>query len=162
MKVNSETPLSAVMLPWPQVKPEYMNPELVRDFDVLLAVKEAVNQALEEPRSNGRIGSSLEAQILLKPEQPEVKAALTNVDQDELSVLFITSSGVNIIDAEPDFSGEAWHATASGGGAFVYAIPAKGVKCIRCWRFETTVGRMPGQPEICERCFQAVQVLGGC
>ena len=33
---------------------------------------------------------------------------------------------------------------------------AKGAKCTRCWRWEESVGQHETQPEICERCVDAV------
>ncbi|HEY9687285.1 MAG TPA: isoleucine--tRNA ligase [Coleofasciculaceae cyanobacterium] len=156
MQVNGAVPPSAVMLPWPQVKPDYLNPELVHDFETLLAVKEAVNQALEVPRSEGHIGSSLEARVQVMPQEAATQQSLQKPGPAELAVLFITS-GVELVATPPDPDSSKWHTEAAGGGAVVYAAQATGSKCTRCWRFEPTVGQMPDHPEICARCAEALQ-----
>lgn len=156
VKVAGQTPVSATLLPWPQVNAQYLNPELAQAFESLLAVKETVNQALEVPRSEGHIGKSLEAQVAVQFAEPSTKALLEKLSQPEREVLFNVSA-VSLVESQPAVNSSQWHTTATGGGATVYAMAAVDAKCIRCWKADPAVGKMPGHPEICERCYQAVQ-----
>jgi len=156
MLVNGQAPVSATLLPWPQVNESYMNAQLVQDFEALLAIKETVNQALEVPRSEGHIGSSLEANIALLPQDDAVKTLLGKLNPAELSVLFITS-GATVVDAEPTVDAAKWHTNVAGNGVRVFTAPSANAKCMRCWKYEPTVGQMPEHSEICERCYQAVK-----
>ena len=36
---------------------------------------------------------------------------------------------------------------------------AKGIKCDRCWHFETDIGMNHEHPKICSRCFNIIQRL---
>lgn len=155
-KVDGQAPISATLLPWPQVNVQYLNPELAQSFETLLAVKEAVNQALEVPRSEGHIGKSLEAQVAIHPTEATTRVLLEQLNFAEREVLFNVSA-VSLVEAQPSIKADQWHTSASGGGATIYAMPAVDAKCIRCWKSDPAVGRMPGHPEICERCYQAVQ-----
>jgi isoleucyl-tRNA synthetase len=154
--VDGQTPISATLLPWPQVNSQYLNPELVQAFEALLNVRETVNQALEVPRSEGRIGKSLEAQVAIQPMEAATLGLLESLALDEREVLFNVSA-VSLVDGPPEFDMNQWHTHSSGKEAHIYATPAVYAKCIRCWKSDATVGQMSGHPEICERCYQAVE-----
>lgn len=156
MTIDGQAPVSATLLPWPQVKEACMDAQLVQDFEALLAIKETVNQALEVPRSEGHIGSSLEANIALLPEDDAVKTLLGKLNPAELSVLFITS-GATVVNAEPVVDASKWHTNVAGNGVRVFAAPSANAKCMRCWKYEPTVGQMPGHPQLCARCYEAVK-----
>lgn len=154
--MDSNNPVSATLLSWPQINNNCLNPELAQQFETLLAVKEAVNQALEVPRSEGHIGKSLEARIVIQPTQPETASLLSRLSPAEQEVL-LNVSAVSTVEAPPTFDDSQWHTSTQGNGATIYAMPAQDAKCIRCWKSDPAVGKMPGHPEICERCYQAVQ-----
>jgi isoleucyl-tRNA synthetase len=152
---DGTAPVSATLLPWPQVNTNYLNYDLAQEFEALLAVKEAVNQALEVPRSEGHIGKSLDAQVFVQPQDDHARAMLSRLTPAELEVLLNVST-VTVVDTAPALNEGQWHTTAQGGGAIVYAAAATNAKCVRCWKAEPTVGHMPGHSELCERCYAAV------
>lgn len=160
-KVNGEAPLSATLLPWPTLSTaeadatEFLSsPGL---FEALMSVRDTVNLALEKPRSEGRIGSSLEVNVALLPHAEPLRSALSQVDAAELAVLLITS-GVSVITSPPTGGDELAELNTDDLGVFVYASHHE--KCQRCWRYESTVGSMAGHPTLCERCAQAVTSRG--
>ncbi len=154
-----EAPLSILMTPWPQVNSQYLNEALAVEFKQLLSVKEAVNFALEKPRSEGILGSSLEADVVVVPKNDQMTKLFATIPPSELAALFITS-GVQVADTPPA------ETIGSTNGALaedvaVYAIKAMGKKCIRCWKFLPSVGVTPEHPEICSPCIEAVQAALG-
>lgn len=155
MAVNGQSPVSATLLPWPSINRSYLNPELAQNFERLLAVKETVNQALEVPRSEGHIGKSLQAQVTLIPKDETVKGLLEQAGPDELATLFVTS-GATVSGAEPVLDASQWQTRIETPGVVVVASPSVNPECARCWKYEPTVGKMPGHPQICQRCFEAV------
>src|SRR5690606_29906366 len=106
--MDTQAPVSATLLAWPAINQDYVDPKRVQDFEALLALKETVNQALEVPRSEGHIGSSLEAEIVLQPQDDAVRALLAKVSSADLAVLLITS-GVRVEEAAPVFDSSQWH-----------------------------------------------------
>lgn len=148
-------PVSILMAPWPDVQEQYRwTPEKTQEFENLLALKDAVNLAMEKPRSEGLIGSSLEAAIYLVPQTDTARTLLNSIPSAELAVLFITSSA-QVVPAVPDgVIGQA--EITNGWDIAVYVTKAPGQKCIRCWKFATTVGQTPHHQSLCLPCVQAV------
>jgi len=155
MSVQGKTPISATLVPWPTINNEYLNYESAQSFEKLLAIKETVNQALEVPRSEGHIGKSLQAQIVLMPQNDESRQLLTQTNHEELATLFVTSAA-SVAEVEPTFDASVWHTRFESNGVVVYALPSADPECARCWKYEPTVGKMPGHPLICQRCADAV------
>jgi isoleucyl-tRNA synthetase len=149
---------SAVLLKWPMPQPQWNNSVVAETINRLLEIKSLVNQALEEPRSKGEIGSSLEARVIVVPANLVLLEQLTSLSPEFLSVLFITSSVV--ISAQPPvlLPQEKWVARAGDTEVAVIALPTTDNKCGRCWKYETSVGQDTVHPELCSRCQYAVVV----
>lgn len=166
---SSDVPVSATLLAWPQVKAEYLKPDLASAFEKVLAVKELVNQALELPRSEGRIGSSLEATISILPVDKDVQCVLSDMSPSDLAVLCITSDASLVEPSSETATAVAegvvtlqeengqWQTRIASAGVTVLASPAVGQKCQRCWRYESTVGQFSSHSSLCERCYRAVE-----
>ena len=118
------------------------DPVLAERWERLLAVREAVNKALEDARQADRIGHSLDARVILQAE-PELAELLRGYPLPEL---FITSQ-------------VAW-ADDLGEGEASPLLPqlrvriekALGGKCERCWNYSEAVGSSTEHPGLCERC----------
>jgi isoleucyl-tRNA synthetase len=112
--------------------------------DVLLArwstIREAranVQKVLEGLRTEGRIGSSLQAEVRVRAcgERFDALASLGA----ELHFVLITSRAELVrVDAEADEG--------------IDAAPSGHAKCGRCWHFRTDVGAHADHPELCGRC----------
>jgi isoleucyl-tRNA synthetase len=154
----TEKPESILLSLWPQMSQEYLNNTVNEQMNQLLKIKETVNLALEKPRSDKLIGSSLEATILLHAKSEPIKALLKSVPSYELSTLFITS-GVQVIDSPP----ASYMSCAVGLPGMetelnVFAEKAPGQKCIRCWKILTSVGENTQHLELCQPCVEAANV----
>ena len=106
-------------------------------WDRVVAVRDAVNGALETARAEKKIGKSLEAAV--KVAVPAEDAFLAEMDASELADLFIVSKAT----------------VAVGGDLSVSVESAAGVKCPRCWKFsEDAQG-----DGLCRRCAAVVAKL---
>ena len=116
---------------FPIIPKEWKNESLSSKWEKLLAVRQKVNVAIEEKRSNKIIGSSLEAdvEITLPKHQFDI---LKEVDTKEL---FITSNVVQNISQNKTEE------------ISIIVKKAKGIKCSRCWKIVTEV-----QDNKCSRC----------
>ncbi|MEM0952049.1 MAG: isoleucine--tRNA ligase [Cyanobacteria bacterium P01_H01_bin.74] len=156
---------SATLLPWPSLPQEWENPAVAAKFDQLLAVKAAVNLVLEKPRSSGKIGSALEADVLLVAADDTTFHWLEALTPAFLSVVLITGSVriVQDVDETKLSAGYAW--LDSGSGTVndqpfsVYVMPTGSKKCERCWKYEPTVGDFSEAPGCCARCYQAIKAM---
>ena len=110
----------------------------------LIAVRDEVKKVLEQARADKVIGSALEAGLTLYCSK-EVYDFLNVIPMDELADLFIVSH-VDLVEGEGGVKGLV-------EGLGVSAAHAAGNKCLRCWKYETTVG----EDGLCPRCAKVLK-----
>lgn len=135
---------------WPELQAEWKNDSVKTDFEKLMEVRELALKSLEELRTKGDIGTSLEAKILLSSKNDELKSVLAKY-ADELRYSFIVSQ-VEILD-------EIDAPQAENEFVALKATKADGKKCARCWNYSVHVGEDSEHPELCERCAPVVKSL---
>ena len=107
---------------------------LLDKWQRILAVRAVVQKELEGLRQDGKIGSSLAAEVTIVAPDAEY-AALASLD-DDLRFVMITSA-----------------ARVEHGDALAVAVnPSAHDKCERCWHWRDDVGNDPVHPTICGRC----------
>ncbi len=109
---------------------------LLAKWGDILQVRNIVNKKIEEKRTAGQIGSSLQAKVGVICDGT-VHAELSSLGAD-LKFVFITSN-VELIEAE-------------GRGLTVEVTLSEGTKCERCWHYVQDVGSDAAHPTICGRC----------
>ncbi|KAA3627670.1 MAG: isoleucine--tRNA ligase [Proteobacteria bacterium] len=120
----------------------------------VLAVREAVSKELERVRVEGKIGSSLEAELDLYCDK-NLQNLLSKLG-DELRFVLITSTAVvHPLDAAPAETVETARA-----GLRLKVIPSSHGKCVRCWHRREDVGKHADHPELCGRCVENVAGSG--
>jgi isoleucyl-tRNA synthetase len=100
---------------------------------------------LEDMRREKKIGSSLEAKVVLKAEEEEY--GFLESCAAELPALFIVSQ----VEARKKTSDD-------GKGLEIDVQNAEGIKCVRCWNYSPTVGRDSCYKELCSRCVNVIKV----
>jgi isoleucyl-tRNA synthetase len=122
------------------------------DWDLVHAVRDDVARELEALRSAGRIGSSLDAELVLYA-APGLAEKLRRPG-DELRFLMLTSDArVAPLDERPP---EATALPAFDGELYVQVVPTGEQKCVRCWHRRPDIGAHPEHPEICGRCAENI------
>ncbi len=119
----------------------------------VLKVREAVSKELERLRVEGKIGSSLEAEVDLYC-GAELAALLGRLE-DELRFVLITSAA----RLHADESAPAGAVETPVPGLALVVTASAHLKCPRCWHRREDVGADPQHPELCGRC--AENVAGG-
>jgi isoleucyl-tRNA synthetase len=118
--------------------PELADAEaLLAKYTALRAVRTDVTKQLEDLRTSGAIGSSLQAQLTIKAagDKYQLLASL----EDDLKFVFITSLAQAVeVAAEADEAVEVAASTAE--------------KCERCWHYRADVGSHADHPTLCGRC----------
>ncbi|WP_428146969.1 isoleucine--tRNA ligase [Delftia acidovorans] len=107
---------------------------LLAKWSRLREIRDVVNKDIEAVRTEGRVGSSLQAEVSVSA-QPEDLALLQSLG-DDLKFVFITS-------AAEALAGEALQAAVT---------PSSHAKCDRCWHYRADVGINPEHPSLCGRC----------
>ncbi|NMF87822.1 isoleucine--tRNA ligase [Aromatoleum petrolei] len=110
---------------------------LVARWTLIREERAKVQKVLEGLRTEGRIGASLQAEVVVRASGTK-HDALASLDED-LRFVLITSRAELVRAA--DEAAEGIDASASGHA-----------KCGRCWHFRTDVGSHAEHPELCGRC----------
>jgi isoleucyl-tRNA synthetase len=120
---------------------------LWKDFDALMKVRDAALKALEIARQEKRIGSALEAAVMVTA--PEELAPLLQRYRNDLRFLLIVSDV------------EIKRGSGGNGNAplYVQIEKAPGQKCERCWNYSVHVGRNERYPTVCERCSASLEEI---
>ena len=100
----------------------------------LREIRDAVNKEIEALRTQGRIGSSLQANLHLEAAADD-HMLLASLG-DDLRFVMITSQA----------------AIAAGDALAVRVDAATAPKCERCWHWRDDVGHDPDHPSLCGRC----------
>ena len=121
--------------------------ELLDRWGKLIAVRDEVLAQIEPLRKDKKIGSSLQAKVVITATTAEL--AMLEPYARQLPMLFIVSE-VELRKAPSDVE------------AHTEALPrvsierAGGVKCERCWRYVPKVSSEPAWAGLCERCQDAL------
>ncbi len=121
----------------------------------LISVRYVVNKALETARAARKIGSSLEAQVVLRIDSPELSAKVACL-KEALSGFFITSQAKVLPESASLPPAKEILAEVAENNVSVAVLAADGVKCARCWKFSQQVGANAGYKDLCPACADAL------
>ena len=131
---------------FPDLPPEWRQPELAARWQRIRDVRRVVTGALEIERKEKRIGASLQAAPIVHLDETDLMA-LGGVDLAELCI----TSGLRLRTDPPPAA--AFRLDDVENVAVVPAL-AEGVRCARCWQVLQEVSVSPR--DLCRRCDDAV------
>jgi len=135
---------------FPQGLGAWRDDALAEKWRRVRTVRRVITGALEIERAQKRIGSSLEAAPVVYVQDPELFAALLDVDLAEISI----TSAATLVNGEgpvPAFR------LPEVPGVAVEVRLAEGRKCARSWKILQTVGSDPAFPDVSPRDAQALR-----
>ena len=133
----------AVFPPRPDLA-AWIDAPLLERWTGLMALRERVLAEIEPMRKDKRIGSSLQAKVVLSAPPSELAALAPH--RADLPMLFIVSE----VELRPGPAG------ADGPSPQVTIERAGGMKCERCWRYVRSISSEPAWAGLCERCQDAL------
>jgi isoleucyl-tRNA synthetase len=107
---------------------------LLPKWNRIREIRDEVNKQIEVVRTEGKVGSSLQAEVELTV--PQADHDLLSTLGEDMKFVFITSA-IKII---------------AGSALSVWAEASKHAKCERCWHYREDVGHDADHPTICGRC----------
>lgn len=147
-------PVSVQLAGWPEVNQNYLDENLEKKWEKLIAVRDEVDKVLEVARQEKAIGNSLNAKVCLYAESRWYEF-LKDMEED-LPTIFIVSA-VTLEKAEEAPADAVAASQLEGLKLKVEAAP--GEKCERCWNHSTSVGEDSDHPTLCRRCAEVVKTL---
>ena len=112
---------------------------LLDRWTTIAAVRAESNRQIEALRAEGKVGSSLQAAVVVHA-GPTVETLLRTLGDDLRFVLITSAAGVRRSD------------DAGLDGFRVEAQPSPGTRCGRCWHWRDDVGHDAAHPALCGRC----------
>jgi isoleucyl-tRNA synthetase len=135
---------------FPDIPLSWRNEALAEKWEKVRKVRRVVTGALEIERAQKRIGSSLEAAPVVHVSDPDLLAALRDVDLAEISI----TSAATLVEGEGP--PQAFRLEEVKGVAVTVGL-AEGRKCARSWKILPTVGSDPDYPDVSPRDAQALR-----
>jgi isoleucyl-tRNA synthetase len=135
---------------FPEVPSAWRDEPLAEKWRRVRNVRRVVTGALEIERAHKRIGSSLEAAPVIYVSDPDLFAAVVDVDFAEVAI----SSDYTLVEGEGP--PEAFRLDEVKGVAVVIKL-AQGRKCARSWKILPSVGSDPAYPDVSPRDAQALR-----
>ena len=112
------------------------------DWNRIFEIKDAVNQSIEEMRSENKLKGSLDSIVNINANEEDLK--ILKKLGNELHFLFISSE-----------------ASVEKSKSFKIKInSSKNPKCTRCWHRHASVGTSKEHPELCYRCIENIDDNG--
>ena len=121
-------------------------PNLLAKWSWIRSVRESVNKSIEELRSQGKIGSSLQAGVKLAAREGSCYDILASLKDDLKFVLIVSEVQLEKISTEVSRGMNDIELAAPE------VFPLDKPKCERCWHYRDDVGANPEHPTLCKRC----------
>ncbi|NLV86227.1 MAG: class I tRNA ligase family protein [Clostridiales bacterium] len=147
---KNETESHIMLCDMPAAKADrFFDEEKTQRWNLVSALRDDVNKALELARADKTIGKPLEASVTLYLDE-EAKERFGKISDMPLSTIFIVSE-VNVVYGKGEGNrGESFD------GVTVKIAPCTAPKCVRCWTHSHTVGESTEHPELCSRCVSVL------
>ena len=151
MPDKDRRPASVFLSRMPDSDSSFADARLAEKWDRIFRERGEVLKALEQARTAGIIGHSLDAKTTFSPrngDRGSILMELSRNDRLRLQDLLIVSQVGAIAD------------TADAGSGYdsdllqcrIVVSKAEGGKCERCWKYDTAVGENKDHPTVCARC----------
>ncbi len=145
-KHNSDFGESAVQSEiWPEAKAEWANETIRKDFELLLKIREQLNEKLEALRQEKVIGKSIDAQAWIEAPAGSRELEVLKKHETELAELFVVSA-------------VSLQSTDAGENLKLKADHADGVRCPRSLRWVPELVNTP-YGEVSLRCAEALKAI---
>ena len=154
-EIGQESELPIFAQTWTKLPRTSDNEKLDHDFwEEISQIKALVNKALEDQRSEGNVGKSLEASVRVFAKKDVFERL--QLLEDELRFVFITSyASVHAFEEAPS---EAELTERDDLKLVIEKIAYE--KCARCWHHREDVGQIESHREICGRCVENIDGKG--
>ncbi|MEO3473049.1 isoleucine--tRNA ligase [Roseomonas sp. CAU 1739] len=141
---------SVHLLDFPFVPEGWKDAALAAKWMRVREIRRTITGQIENARTSGMVGSSLQAAVRLLLEQETDRSLLTPEAWAELCIVSALDLTGDVLTMPDGLTGRELNALAS-------VTPAPGTKCARCWRVLPEVGRSSKHPTLCLRCEDAVE-----
>lgn len=157
---KTHRPNSVFLSQMPVPEPGFTDSALAEKWDRLLKERGEVLKALEQARTSGIIGHSLDAKVVFENRngQGTILPSLLQADRTRLQDLLIVSQAADSTEAAAKAGSEESAYDAALLNCLLKVSKADGAKCERCWKYDVKVGADRNHPTACARCASVLSV----
>src|SRR5919108_2006719 len=155
MPDKDHRPNSVLLSAMPEPDESFIDKQLADKWDRIFRERSEVLKALEQARTAGIIGHSLDAKVIFESrngDQSPVLRDLIQADRSRLQDLLIVSQANVSTESSAGTSGAVSVYDAALLQCVVKVGKADGAKCERCWKYDPQVGKDTNHPTVCARC----------
>jgi isoleucyl-tRNA synthetase len=139
---KTETAESVHLLKWPQMDKSIDWQKEEKKWEKLMTLRDEVLRELEGLRKNEIIASNQESSVTISTDDNDLIGIVEQFGIKNFAALCIVSE-VKLNKQKTD--------------KLVSAEKSPHKKCARCWNYWESVGKNSEQPELCDRCIEAVK-----
>ena len=153
---KNNRPKSVFLSQIPEPDPRSGDMQLAEKWDRLFDERSEVLKALEQARTAGIIGHSLDAKVVFGKSDNQVAKLSEYAAQDRVGAQdFLIVSQANNENHESTSTAAASY-DAPLLNCTVVVSKADGAKCERCWKYDVEVGADQNHPTVCPRCARVL------
>jgi isoleucyl-tRNA synthetase len=152
MPDKERRPASVFLSSLPEPDGSFTDAQLAERWERIFRERSEVLKALEQARTAGIIGHSLDAKTIFEPRNGDRSSILMELgrsDRTRLQDLLIVSQVGAISNTVTD-SGLGYESELLQ--CRIIVSKAEGAKCERCWKYDPDVGKDSTHPTLCRRC----------
>jgi isoleucyl-tRNA synthetase len=135
---------------FPKIPAQWLDEALAEKWRKVRQVRRVITGAIEIERAQKRVGSPLEADPFVYVSDPDLFAAVADIDLAEISI----TSAATLVEGEGPAS--AFRLDEVRGVAVEVGL-AQGRKCARSWKILPSVGTDPAYPDVSPRDAKALR-----
>jgi isoleucyl-tRNA synthetase len=129
--------------------------DIFEELKTVIGLISDITERLEEKRSQGLIGSSFDAKIILLTNNDFRVKYLESLEGDLCEIFKISQIAIMFDPNLPNL--DKCVRVITSPDIAIKVEKADGTKCVRCWNYSRSVGKNKSHPLICDRC---ITVLG--
>lgn len=151
MPDKDRRPATVFLSTMPEPDSIFTDTQLAERWDRIFRERSEVLKALEQARSAGIIGHSLDARAEFQPrngDRNSVLMELVESDRARVQDLLIVSQATST----PQAADRAAIYESEVLQCRILVSKAEGAKCERCWKYDVDVGKDVDHPTVCPRC----------
>jgi isoleucyl-tRNA synthetase len=155
MPDKERRPGSVFLSSIPEADAGGIDQQLADKWERIFRERSEVLKALEQARTAGIIGHSLDAKVIFEcrnGDQGSILRDLVQADRSRLQDLLIISQAKVSTESSPGSNSEVSTYDAALLQCLVKVGKADGAKCERCWKYDPLVGKDTNHPTVCARC----------
>jgi len=130
------------MQDWPEANPSWLNETAFNEVEAIFAIRDKVNEKLEEARQGKVLGQSLDAKVIITGSDQDENFVLLQKYQNELPEFFIVSQVDLVAKEDKTLDVAIKH--------------ADGIRCPRSWRWVPNLEHVENFGEVSPRCRDAL------